>query len=197
IISDARIRAAIPAIQIALKQNAKVMIMSHLGRPKEGYYEAKYSLKPICEYLQEKLKPKKIFFSNDYLNGIQINNGEVCILENVRFNIGELNNEKYLSQQYSKLCDIFVMDAFGSAHRMQASTYGIGNFCKIACAGPLLISEIHTLKKILKNPKRPMIAIIGGAKVSTKFNILNKLCNIADTIIVGGGIANTFIAINN
>ncbi|CAL4326506.1 phosphoglycerate kinase [Buchnera aphidicola] len=194
--SKARILAALPTIQLAIKNNAKVIIMSHLGRPKEGCYTKKYSLFPIFEYLKKKLKQTNVYFSDDYKKSIKINSGEVVVLENVRFNKGELSNSDELSKKYSELCDIFIMDAFGSAHRMQSSTYGIGKFVKIACAGLLLISEINALKKVLKKPKRPMIAIVGGSKVSTKFNILNKLCKIADTVIVGGGIANTFLAID-
>ncbi|WP_422667351.1 phosphoglycerate kinase [Buchnera aphidicola] len=197
ITSDARIIATLPTIELAIKNNAKIMIMSHLGRPQEGIYTKKYSLFPIFQYLKNYFKKEKIYFSNDYLNGIDINPGEIYILENVRFNCGELKNDHKLSKQYANLCDIFVMDAFGSAHRIQASTYGIGNFVKIACAGPLLISEINSLKKAIKNPQRPLISIIGGSKVSTKFNILNKISQISDTVIVGGGIANTFLAINN
>jgi len=195
--SDARILAALPTIELAIEKNAKVIIMSHLGRPKEGVYTEKYSLLPISRYLKKKFNNTKIYFSDNFLDGIEINNGEIAILENVRFNQGELKNCEKLSKKYSDLCDIFIMDAFGSAHRKQSSTYGIGKFAKIACAGLLLINEINALKKALKTPKRPMVAIVGGAKVSTKFNILEKLCKIADTIIVGGGIANTFLAIDH
>lgn len=195
--SDARIIAALPTIQLALQKKAKVIIMSHLGRPQEGCYTKKYSLLPIVEYLQKKLKNIKIYFSKKYPEKIKIHPGEILVLENVRFNIGELKNDRLLSKKYSDLCDIFVMDAFGSAHRKQSSTYGVGKFAKISCAGPLLISEINTLKKALKKPERPMVAIVGGAKVSTKFNVLNTLSKIADTVIVGGGIANTFLAIDH
>ncbi|QCI16111.1 phosphoglycerate kinase [Buchnera aphidicola] len=195
--SEARILAALPTIQLAIERKAKVIIMSHLGRPKEGCNTKKNSLLPIFEYLKKKLNNTKIYFAKDYLNNFEINAGEVVILENVRFNMGELNNSDELSKKYSNLCDIFVMDAFGSAHRIQSSTYGIGKFVKIACAGPLLINEINALTKALEKPKRPMVAIIGGSKVSTKFNVLHKLSTIADTIIVGGGIANTFLAIDH
>lgn len=194
--SEARILAALPTIEMAIKKNAKIIIMSHLGRPKEGFYEKKYSLLPIFEYLKKKINYTKIYFSKNYLHTIKLNPGEIAILENVRFNIGELNNDDELSKKYSNLCDIFVMDAFGSAHRMHSSTCGIGKFVKIACAGPLLVKEINSLKKSLEQPKRPMVAVIGGAKVSTKFNVLHRLSKIADTIIVGGGIANTFLAID-
>ncbi|AEO08788.1 phosphoglycerate kinase [Buchnera aphidicola str. Ak (Acyrthosiphon kondoi)] len=194
--SDARILAALPTIELAVQKKAKVIVMSHLGRPKEGYYTKKYSLFPIFKYFQNKFKSTKIHFSNNFLDDVVIKPGEIAILENTRFNTGELNNSEILSKKYSNLCDVFVMDAFGSAHRMQSSTYGIGKFVKIACAGLLLTNEINALKKALKKPKRPMVAIVGGAKVSTKFNVLHKLSKLADTIIVGGGIANTFLAID-
>lgn len=194
--SEARILAALPTINFALKKNAKIIILSHLGRPKEGVYEQKYSLLPIFEYLKKKLNNTKIYFSNNFLNDIKLNAGEIAILENVRFNRGESSNCEKLAKKYSNLCDIFVMDAFATAHRKQASTYGIGKFVKIACAGILFRNEINSLKKALKAPKRPMVAIVGGSKVSTKFNVLHKLSKIADTIIVGGGIANTFLAID-
>ncbi|QNS01643.1 MAG: phosphoglycerate kinase [Buchnera aphidicola (Pentalonia nigronervosa)] len=195
--SDARLIAAMPTIQLAASKQAKVIVMSHLGRPKEGHFSKKYSLFPIFEYFKKHMKNTKIYFSNNYFDKCIVKNGEVLILENVRFNLGELKNDNLLSQKYSNLCDIFVMDAFGSAHRMQASTYGVGMFSKTVCAGPLLIREINALKTVLKNPKRPVTAIIGGSKVSTKFNVLNKLSQIADTVIVGGGIANTFLAIDH
>ncbi|WP_367674349.1 phosphoglycerate kinase [Buchnera aphidicola] len=194
ILSDDRIKASIPTIKLALKKNARVIIMSHLGRPKEGIYEEKFSLFPIFQYL------KKIFYKNNVifskkLENINMQKNDLLILENVRFNIGEKKNDINLSQKYASLCDIFVMDAFGSAHRKEASTFGVGIYAKIACAGPLLISEIYYLTKALKNPKRPMTAIIGGAKISTKFKLLTSLSKIANTVIVGGGIANTFLAI--
>ncbi|QCI17835.1 phosphoglycerate kinase [Buchnera aphidicola (Acyrthosiphon lactucae)] len=194
--SDARILASLPTIEFAIKKNAKVIIMSHLGRPKEECYTKEYSLFPIFEYFKKKFNYTKIYFSDNFLEDVQLNSGEIAILENTRFNKGELDNHDKLSKKYSNICDIFVMDAFGSAHRMQSSTYGVGKFVKVACAGLLLINEINALKKALKKPKRPMVAIIGGSKVSTKFNVLNKLATIADTIIVGGGIANTFLAID-
>lgn len=194
ILSDERIQASIPTIKIALKKNARVIIMSHLGRPQEGIYEKKFSLFPIFQYL------KKIFYKNNVifsktLENINIKKNDLLILENVRFNIGEKKNDISLAQKYASLCDIFVMDAFGSAHRKEASTFGVGIYAKIACAGPLLRSEIYSLTKALKNPKRPMTAIIGGAKISTKFKLLTSLSKIANTVIVGGGIANTFLAI--
>lgn len=195
ILSDDRIQASIPTINLALKQNAKVIIMSHLGRPKEGQYDKNMSLTPIVKYLKKVFYKHNIYFSNT-LEIQPIKPGELLILENVRFNIGEKANDDILSKKYAKLCDIFVMDAFGSAHRKESSTYGVGLYSKIACAGPLLISEINALTKALKNPKRPMISIVGGAKISTKFKLLQKLSIISDTVIVGGGIANTFLAID-
>ncbi|QCI19465.1 phosphoglycerate kinase [Buchnera aphidicola] len=198
IISTARIKAAISTILHCLKNNAKVLVMSHLGRPKEGEYDKKLSLFPIFQYLKKKITFTKVHFVKNYLNNeIQLINGELYILENVRFNIGENNNDINLSKKYAKLCDIFVMDAFGSIHRTQSSTVGIAQYASISCAGLLLTSEITSLDKILKNPKKPMISIIGGSKVSTKFNMLNHLLHISDIVIVGGGIANTFLAINN
>ncbi|WP_367675983.1 phosphoglycerate kinase [Buchnera aphidicola] len=195
ITSDMRIRASIPTIQLALKQNAKVIIMSHLGRPQEGKYQKKFSLFPVFEYLKKIFKKNKVSFSNN-LDKIKIHSGELLVLENVRFNIGEKNNDIVLSKKYAALCDIFVMDAFGSAHRKESSTFGVGMFAKIACAGPLLISELKALRTALKNPRRPMIAVIGGSKISTKFKLLKSLARIADTVIVGGAIANTFLAID-
>ncbi|MCW5197154.1 phosphoglycerate kinase [Buchnera aphidicola] len=195
IMSDMRIQASIPTIQLALKNHAKVIVMSHLGRPKEGKYQKQFSLLPIFQYLKKIFNKTKIYFSNN-LNKIQINSGELLILENVRFNIGEKNNDISLSQKYASLCDIFVMDAFGSAHRKESSTFGIGMFTKIACAGPLLISEIKKLSIVLKNPERPMISIVGGSKISTKFKLIQSLAKLSDTVIVGGGIANTFLAID-
>ncbi|CAL4323121.1 phosphoglycerate kinase [Buchnera aphidicola] len=195
ITSDARIRASIPTIELALKQNAKVIIMSHLGRPKEGQYQKIFSLLPIVEYLKKVFINTNIYFS-EKLKKICMNPGDLLVLENVRFNAGEKNNDIHLSKQYASLCDVFVMDAFGSAHRKESSTFGVGMFAKIACAGPLFVSEIKALRTALKNPNRPMIAIVGGSKISTKFQLLQSLSKIADTVIVGGGIANTFLAID-
>lgn len=194
IISSERIDRSIPTIQLALKKNAKIMLSSHLGRPQEGVYNKKYSLLPIFKYLKSKLPKENIIFSKDYLNGIDIKPKQIVLLENVRFNIGEKNNSSILSKQYASLCDVFVMDAFATAHRIESSTYGICDFVKKACIGPLLYSEIKILKKILKKPKRPMLTIIGGAKISTKFKLLHSLLKITDTMLVGGGIANTFIS---
>ena len=191
--SDARIRASLPTIETALKQGAKVMVTSHLGRPIEGEYNEEFSLKPVVDYLADKLDyPVRLV--KDYLNGVEVANGELVVLENVRFNRGEKKDDETLSKQYAALCDIYVMDAFGTAHRAQASTHGVAKFAPIACAGPLLSAELDALGKALKEPARPMVAIVGGSKVSTKLTVLDSLAKIADQIIVGGGIANTFIA---
>ena len=191
--SDARIRASLPTIEAALKQGAKVMVTSHLGRPVEGEYNEEFSLKPVVDYLADKLNcPVRL--EKDYLNGLELNAGELVVLENVRFNKGEKKDDEALSKQYASLCDVFVMDAFGTAHRAQASTHGVAKFADVACAGPLLWAELDALGKALSNPARPMVAIVGGSKVSTKLTVLDSLSKIADQIIVGGGIANTFIA---
>lgn len=197
ITSYARIKASLPTIKLALRNKSKVMILSHLGRPIENKFQEKYSLLPIFEYLKKKIKNTNIYFVKNINNKIKINYGEIIIFENVRFNKGEKKNDIELAKKYASLCDIFVMDAFGTSHRMEASTYGVGMFSKISCAGPLLMSEIQSLKKSIKNPKRPLITILGGSKISTKFNILKNLSKISDATIVGGGIANTFLAINN
>lgn len=191
--SDARIRATIPTLKLALEKGAKVMVTSHLGRPTEGEFTPEDSLQPVVDYLNEHLDvPVRLV--RDYLNGVDVNAGEIVVLENVRINKGEKKNDPELGKKYASLCDVFVMDAFGTAHRAQASTYGIAEFAPIACAGPLLAAELDALGKALKEPARPMVAIVGGSKVSTKLEVLNSLSKIADQIIVGGGIANTFIA---
>ena len=191
--SDARIRASLPTIEAALKQGAKVMVTSHLGRPTEGEYNEEFSLKPVVDYLKEKLSAP-VSLAKDYLNGVDVNAGELVVLENVRFNKGEKKDDETLSKQYAALCDVFGMDAFGTAHRAQASTHGVAKFADIACAGPLLSAELEALGKALDKPERPMVAIVGGSKVSTKLTVLDSLSKIADQLIVGGGIANTFIA---
>jgi phosphoglycerate kinase len=191
--SDARIRASLPTIELALKQGAKVMITSHLGRPTEGEYNEEFSLLPVVNYLKNSLSaPVKL--AKDYLNGVDVAAGELVVLENVRFNKGEKKDDETLAKQYAALCDIFVMDAFGTAHRAQASTHGVAKFAKVACAGPLLFAELDALGKALTNPARPMVAVVGGSKVSTKLTVLESLSKIADQLVVGGGIANTFVA---
>ncbi len=193
ITSDARLQAALPTIKLALEAGAKVMVMSHLGRPTEGEYDAKYSLQPVADYLTAALNcPVRLV--KDYLSGVEVAAGELVIFENVRFNQGEKKNNDELAQQLANLCDIFVMDAFGTAHRAQASTHGVAKYAPIACAGPLLVGELDALGKALDNPARPLVAIVGGSKVSTKLTVLDSLSKIADTIVVGGGISNTFVA---
>ena len=191
--SAARIRASLPTINAALQQGAKVMIMSHLGRPVEGEFVDEFSLLPIVNYLKEETD-LKVRLVKDYLDTVDINDGEVVILENVRFNVGENRDDETLAKQYAALCDVYVMDAFGTAHRAQASTHGVGLFAPVACAGPLLAGELDALGKALNNPKRPLVAIVGGSKVSTKLTVLDALSKIADQLVVGGGISNTFIA---
>lgn len=191
--SDARIRASLPTIELALKQGARVMVTSHLGRPTEGEYNEEFSLLPVVNYLKDAIKAP-VRLAKDYLDGVDVAEGELVVLENVRFNKGEKKDEETLSKKYAALCDVFVMDAFGTAHRAQASTHGVGKFAPIACAGPLLSGELEALGKALGNPARPMVAIVGGSKVSTKLTVLASLSKIADQLVVGGGIANTFIA---
>lgn len=191
--SDARIRASLPTLQLAIKAGAKVMLMSHLGRPEEGVYDEASSLAPVAEHLSGLLgQPVKLV--KDYLTGVEVAAGEVVLLENVRFNKGEKKDQDDLSKAYAALCDVFVMDAFGTAHRAQASTHGVARFAPIACAGPLLAAELDALEKALAQPAKPLVAIVGGSKVSTKLEVLNALSEKCDQIIVGGGIANTFLA---
>lgn len=191
--SDARIRASLPTIKAAVAGGAKVMVMSHLGRPTEGQYADEFSLQPVVEYLQENTD-FNVRLVKDYLSGVDCKTGEVLVLENVRFNVGEKQDDEILAKQYAALCDIYVMDAFGTAHRAQASTHGVGVFAPVACAGPLLAGELEALGKALHNPERPLVAIVGGSKVSTKLTVLDALSKIADQLVVGGGISNTFIA---
>jgi phosphoglycerate kinase len=191
--SDIRIQAALPTIQLALKQQAAVILLSHLGRPTEGQYEAQYSLAPVAQRLSE-LLGQPVRLEKTWLDGINIQPGEVVLCENVRFNPGENADDATLAKKMAALCDVFVMDAFATAHRAQASTHGVAKFAPIACAGPLLAAEIAALQKVMAHPARPLLAIVGGSKVSTKLDVLNSLKNIADKIIVGGGIANTFLA---
>ena len=192
--SAKRIEASLPSLKLALEAGAKVMVMSHLGRPTEGLVEAEYSLQPVADYMTEALgQPVKLI--TDYLeNAPTLENGEIALLENVRFNAGEKKNDETLSRQYATLCDVYVMDAFGTAHRAQASTHGAGQYAPVAAAGPLLSGELEALAKALDNPARPMVALVGGSKVSTKLTVLESLSKVVDQLIVGGGIANTFIA---
>ncbi len=191
--SDLRIQASVPTIEIALAAGAAVMLLSHLGRPTEGQYDEASSLKPVADQLA-KLLGKPVRLEKDWLEGITIAPGEVVLCENVRFNNGEEKNSDALGQKMAALCDIFVMDAFGTAHRAQASTHSVAKFAPIACAGPLLASELDALGKALETPAKPLVAIVGGSKVSTKLTVLESLSEIVDQLIVGGGIANTFIA---
>lgn len=193
ITSDARLRAALPTLRFALDAGAKVMVMSHLGRPTEGEYNAEYSLQPVADYLSAALNVP-VRLATDYLDGVEANIGEIVVFENIRFNIGEKNNDDTLSKKLAALCDVFVMDAFGTAHRAHASTHGIAKFAATAAAGPLLIAELDALTKALDNPARPLVAIVGGSKVSTKLTVLDSLSKIADVLVVGGGISNTFVA---
>ena len=191
--SDARIRASLPTIESALNAGGRVMLMSHLGRPTEGQFDAQYSLAPVADHLS-KLLGLKVRLCVDWLDGIDLSSGDVVLCENVRFNVGELANDSGLSQRIADNCDIFVMDAFGTAHRAHASTHGVAQFAPVACAGPLLTAELEALHRALDEPARPMIAIVGGAKVSTKLTVLESLATVVDQLIPGGGIANTFIA---
>ncbi len=192
--SDKRIRASLPTIEKAVAAGAKVMIMSHLGRPTEGSPEAEFSLAPVADHMSG-LLGNDVSLVTEYLDqSLDIADGEVVLLENVRFNAGEKANDETLSKQYANLCDVYVMDAFGTAHRAQASTHGAGMFAPTACAGPLLAGELEALGKALDNPARPMVALVGGSKVSTKLTVLESLSKVVDQLIVGGGIANTFIA---
>jgi phosphoglycerate kinase len=192
--SDLRIRASLPTIQHCIDAGARLMIMSHLGRPTEGSPEDLYSLRPVADYLSRLLE-KEVPLVSDYLgNSPELENGDVVLLENVRFNSGEKADDEALSRQYASLCDIYVMDAFGTAHRAQASTHGVGMFAPLACAGPLLVAELDALAQALEDPKHPVVAIVGGSKVSTKLTVLDALFETVDQLIPGGGIANTFIA---
>lgn len=192
ITSDERIIAALPTIKGMLQQNAAVILMSHLGRPTEGKFDEEYSLKPVAERLTQLLN-QEVTLIKDWQNGVDVKPGQAVLLENVRFNMGEEKNSPELAKKYADLCDIFVMDAFATAHRAQASTAGVAQFAKQAIAGPLLEAELTALSNVMKNPARPLLAIIGGSKVSTKIELLDSLIDKVDILIVGGGIANTLL----
>lgn len=191
--SDARIRAALPTLLHASDQGAKVFVLSHLGRPEEGVYNEELSLAPVAARLSE-LLGKPVSLRKDWLKGVDAAPGEVVLCENVRFNKGEKKNKEDLAKQMAALCDVFVMDAFGTAHRAEASTHGVAQFAKVACAGPLLVGELEALERALEKPARPLVAIVAGSKVSTKLTVLEALLAKVDKLIVGGGIANTFLA---
>ncbi|MCB1584058.1 MAG: phosphoglycerate kinase [Xanthomonadales bacterium] len=193
ITSDQRMKASLPTIKLALEKGAAVILMSHLGRPTEGQPESAFSLQPVADYLSLALN-EKVHLIKDWYDEVPVEKGEVVLLENVRFNLGEKANDDKLAKRMANLCDVFVMDAFGTAHRAQASTYGVAKYAPVACAGPLLAHELASLAKGLENPQRPMLAIVGGSKVSTKLTVLESLSKKVDQLIVGGGIANTFIA---
>ena len=193
ITSDARLRAALPTIKQALQQGAAVIVCSHLGRPVEGEPKPEQSLAPVAAYLSDALG-QPVTLQTDYLDGVAVEVGQVILLENVRFNKGEKKNNSELAQQYANLCDVFVMDAFGTAHRAEASTEGVARLATVAAAGPLLATELDALGRAMEAPEKPMVAIVAGSKVSTKLDVLNSLSGVCDQIIVGGGIANTFLA---
>jgi len=193
ITSTQRLDSALPTIRAARAAGAAVLVMSHLGRPKEGVFDEAQSLEPVAEWLSEELGAS-VHLQRDYLDGVDVKNGEVVLLENCRMNVGEKSDDEALAKKYAALCDVFVMDAFGTAHRAQASTHGVAKFAKTACAGPLLAGELDALGKAMKDPARPLLAIVAGSKVSTKLDLLQNLVQRVDQLIVGGGIANTFIA---
>ncbi|MEM7357598.1 MAG: phosphoglycerate kinase [Pseudomonadota bacterium] len=191
--NDARIRASIPTIELATSRGAKLMLMSHLGRPTEGEFDEQFSLQPVANKLAE-LLGREVRLERDWLDGVDLEAGEIVLCENVRFNPGEKANDEILAAKMANLCELFVMDAFGTAHRAQASTHGVAKLAPIACAGPLLSTELDALAKALDKPAKPIVAIVGGSKVSTKLTVLDSLSEKVDQLIVGGGIANTFIA---
>ena len=191
--SDARIRASVPTIEAALDMGAAVMVMSHLGRPTEGQFAEEFSLAPVAEHLAG-LLDREVRLERDWLGGVDLSAGDVALCENVRFNVGEKADDESLSRKMAALCDVYVMDAFGTAHRAQASTHGVARYAPIACAGPLLVAELEALSRALDQPARPLVAIVGGSKVSTKLSVLDALADKVDQLIVGGGIANNFLA---
>src|SRR5450755_1445364 len=191
--SDARIRAAIPTIQAALAAKAHVLVMSHLGRPEEGKFAEEFSLAPVAKRMTQ-LLGVPVPLRRDWVDGVTVGRGEVVLLENVRFNRGEKKDSDELAKKMAALCDIYVMDAFGTAHRAEASTHGVAKYAKVACAGPLLVSELSALETALEKPARPLLAIVAGSKVSTKLTVLESLLGKVDQLIVGGGITNTFLA---
>jgi phosphoglycerate kinase len=191
--SDARIRASLPTIQAAKNAGARVIVMSHLGRPEEGVYNEEFSMAPVAQRLSE-LLGFKVRLEKNWLDGVECGVGEVVLVENVRFNKGEKKDKEDLAKKMAALCDVYVMDAFGTSHRAEASTHGVGKFAPVACAGPLLMNELEALEKALEKPQRPLAAIVAGSKVSTKLTVLESLLTKVDKLIVGGGIANTFLA---
>ncbi len=193
ILSDARIKAALPTLRLALEKGAAVMVMSHLGRPKEGFFDSAYSLQPVADALTAALGFSVPLVKN-WIDGIALQSGQLVLCENVRFSIGEKADCPDLAKRMADLCDLYVMDAFGTAHRAHASTHGVALKAKLACAGPLLQAELNALEQVMKKPKHPLVAIVGGSKVSTKLDVLTSLSQYVDTLIVGGGIANTFLA---
>lgn len=192
ITSDQRLQAALPTLKSALESGAAVLVMSHMGRPEEGKVDKRLSLEPVAEYFAKNLK-YPVHFASEYLDGVEARPGELTVCENVRFNKGERSNDENLSKKLAALCDVFVMDAFGTAHRAQASTCGVAEFAPVAVAGPLLVRELEALQQVLKHPEKPIVAIVGGAKISGKLSLLKQLVTMIDYLIPGGGIANTFL----
>ena len=192
ITDDTRIRASLPAIEAALGQGAAVMVTSHLGRPKEGVFDPNESLAPVARRLAELLE-RDVPLVRDWVGGVKLAPGQVVLLENCRFNLGEKKDDENLARKIAALCDVYVNDAFGTAHRAEATTHGVARFAKVACAGPLMAAELDALAKSLSNPRRPLVAVVGGSKVSTKLTVLAELAKKVDVLIVGGGIANTFL----